>query len=72
MVNAKGEPPLAAEERSVLEAVDVDPTSTAAILSRTGRSLESVSMSLELLAEEGLVRDFGGAWGRVPAGRESR
>jgi DNA processing protein len=72
-----GEPPgradearietLAEGERSVLGAVDLDPTPTTLILSRTGLSLESVSMSLELLAEMGLVRDFGGAWGRAGA-----
>lgn len=56
---------LDAGDQVILKALDLTPTPTTAILSRTGRSLESVSMALERLAEAGLVRDLGGAWARL-------
>lgn len=60
---------LTTDEQSTLKAVDHSPTPTSAILARTGRPLEVVTLALDHLSEVGLVRDYGGAWGLMSAAR---
>jgi DNA processing protein len=54
---------LTTDERSVLAALDHTPTPTSAVLARTGARLEVVTLALDHLAELGVVRNYGDAWG---------
>lgn len=55
-------------EAIVLNAVGWEPTSTEALLRRTGMKLGEAAVVLDRLAQAGLVRDGGGWWERLSGG----